>query len=74
MLWDSPQKNCLHFDFNIPYVGDGEDFSVYAARESDNNWCVLVDFEPPANAPDDWVVTASCATPENFAARGPGSN
>lgn len=55
---------------NITYVGDGEDFSVYAARDSDSNWCVLIDVEPPANSPDDWVVTASCAPSENFAARG----
>ena len=55
---------------NLTYVGAGEGFTVYAARDRDDNWCVLLDVEPPANSPDDWVVGGSCASSEDFAARG----
>lgn len=55
---------------NITYVGEGEGFSVFAARDRDENWCVVLDVEPPANSPDDWAVASSCASSEDFAARG----
>lgn len=55
---------------NITYVGEGEGFSVYAGRDHDDNWCALLDVEPPANSPDDWSVAGSCASSEDFAERG----
>ena len=55
---------------HITYVGEGEGFSVFAARDCDDHWCVLLDVEPPANSPDDWAVASSCASSEDFAARG----
>lgn len=55
---------------NMTYVGEGEGFSVFAARDRDDNWCVLLDVEPPANSPNDWAVTSSCASSEDFAVRG----
>lgn len=55
---------------NMTYVGEGEGFSVFAARDRDDNWCVLLNVEPPANSPDDWAVTSSCASSEDFAVRG----
>jgi len=52
---------------DFTYVGEGEDFSVFAARRGQNDWCVALYNEPLADDPDDWSVSSSCGTPADFA-------
>jgi len=52
---------------NIAYVGEGEGFSVFAARDSEDRWCVVLYNEPPADDPGGWHVGTSCASSEDFA-------
>jgi len=49
------------------YVGEGEDFSVFAARRDHNDWCVALYNEPLPDDSDDWSVSSSCGTPGDFA-------
>lgn len=51
---------------NISYVGEGDDFSVFAVRDSEDRWCVVLYNEPLPDNPDDWSVGSSCRASEDF--------
>lgn len=55
---------------NFTLIEAGEDFSVFAARDNEDNWCVVLDNKPLAEHPDDWTIGVSCASSENFSADG----
>lgn len=52
---------------NHTFVGEGEDFSVFAARDGQDAWCILLYNEPSPNNPDDWSVSSSCGTSGDLA-------
>ena len=52
---------------DFTYVGEGEDFSVFAARRGQNDWCVALYNEPLSDGSDDWSVSSSCGPPGDFA-------
>lgn len=55
---------------NFTLIDAGENFTVFAARDDDHNWCVVLDNKPLADQPDDWAIGISCAPSENFVADG----
>lgn len=57
---------------DFTYVGEGEDFSVFAARDSEDNWCVALYNEPLPDNPEGWHVSASCVSSQHFAEAGHG--
>ncbi|WP_150119326.1 hypothetical protein [Enteractinococcus helveticum] len=55
---------------NFTLIDAAENFNVFAARDDDDNWCVVLDNTPLADHPDDWAIGISCAPSEDFAAHG----
>lgn len=52
---------------NISYGGEGDNFRVFGAHDSEDRWRVLLYNEPLPDNPDDRSVGSSCATAEDFA-------
>ncbi len=54
---------------DLTRVGALEYIEVFASRDKDDNWCVIMAIEPNPEG-EDWSTAASCVTPEQFMDQG----
>ncbi|MGB3764742.1 MAG: hypothetical protein WA966_16140 [Ornithinimicrobium sp.] len=54
---------------DLARVGDVDQMHVFAARDGQDNWCIVLAIEPTARG-SDWMAASSCASSERFAEEG----
>ena len=54
---------------DLAQVGSVDQLNVFAGRDGEDNWCVVLAIEPTTGGPD-WMAASSCAPSERFAAEG----
>lgn len=54
---------------DLAHVADVDDFKVFASRDDEGQWCVLLALEPTSDG-SDWAVGSSCAPSQRFATDG----
>lgn len=54
---------------DLAHVADVEHLNVFASRDDEGHWCVVLAIEPTSDG-SDWAAGASCAPSERFATEG----
>lgn len=54
---------------DLAHVADVEHLNVFASRDDEGHWCVVLAIEPTSDG-SGWTAGASCAPAERFASEG----
>lgn len=54
---------------DLAHVADRDHLSVFASRDGDGLWCVILAIEPTSDG-SDWAAGANCAPSDRFATEG----
>lgn len=54
---------------DLTHVTDVDHLNVFASRDDESHWCVVLAIEPTSDG-SDWAASASCAPSERFATEG----